>query len=108
MLPVPAGALSPEAVKALHARVNVVCRQLGAEGGRLALALCDGFGIPDHLLQVPCLLHLLWSAVDAPAVLNRAPCLLLLLLLLGVLIGGCRSLLVQAPIAIGDWRSFQG
>jgi acyl-CoA oxidase len=59
-----AGALSGEAVKVLHSRVNELCRQLGAGGGRLALALCDGFGIPDHL--------------------------------------------IQAPIAIGDWRTFQG
>lgn len=59
-----AGALSGDAVKAVHARVNELCRQLGADGGALALALCAGFGIPPHLLQ--------------------------------------------APIAIGDWRTFQG
>ena len=59
-----AGALSGEAVKVLQSRVNELCRKLGAGGGRLALALCDGFGIPDHL--------------------------------------------IQAPIAIGDWRTFQG
>lgn len=30
-----------------------LCRQLGADGGRLALALCAGFAIPPHLLQAP-------------------------------------------------------
>lgn len=59
-----AGALSGEAVKAVHARVNSLCRELGEGGGRLAVALCAGFGIPPHLLQ--------------------------------------------APIAVGDWRTFQG
>ncbi len=38
-------------MKALHAKANALCRDLGAGNGRLALALCDGFGIPDHLLQ---------------------------------------------------------
>ncbi|KAL4422831.1 hypothetical protein ABPG75_009028 [Micractinium tetrahymenae] len=58
------GALSGDAIKAVHGRVNELCRQLGADGGAPALALCAGFGIPPHLLQ--------------------------------------------APIAIGDWRTFQG
>lgn len=58
------GALSGDAMKAVHAKVNALCRELGAGNGRLALALCDGFGIPDHLLQ--------------------------------------------APIAIGNWRTFEG
>lgn len=47
------GALAPATIKAVHASVNGLCRQLGADRGRLALALCDGFGIPDHLLQAP-------------------------------------------------------
>jgi acyl-CoA oxidase len=51
-------------MKAVHAKANALCRELGAGNGRLALALCDGFGIPDHLLQ--------------------------------------------APIAIGNWRTFEG
>lgn len=29
-----------------------MCHDLGANGGRLALALCDGFNVPCHLLQV--------------------------------------------------------
>ncbi|KAI7838260.1 hypothetical protein COHA_007949 [Chlorella ohadii] len=58
------GALSGDAIKALHAKANALCRELGAGNGRLALALCDGFGIPDHLLQ--------------------------------------------APIAVGNWRTFEG
>lgn len=49
----PAGALPPAAVPALRAKINDLCGQLAADGGRLALALCDGFGIPDHLLQAP-------------------------------------------------------
>ncbi|KAL4857436.1 Acyl-coenzyme A oxidase 3 [Chlorella vulgaris] len=48
-----AGALSPAAVKLLHSRVNELCRHLGASNGRLALALCDGFNIPDWLLRAP-------------------------------------------------------
>lgn len=40
-------------MKGVRARVNALCRELGADNGRLALALCDGFGIPDHLLQAP-------------------------------------------------------
>lgn len=41
-------------MKAVHAKVNALCRELGEGNGRLALALCDGFGIPDHLLQARC------------------------------------------------------
>lgn len=51
--PIQAGALAPATMKAVHASVNGLCRQLGADRGRLALALCDGFGTPDHLLQAP-------------------------------------------------------
>ena len=46
------GSLPPAAVPALRAKINALCGQLAANGGALALALCDGFGIPDHLLQV--------------------------------------------------------
>lgn len=31
-------------------QINELCRVLGADRGRLALSLCDGFGIPPHLL----------------------------------------------------------
>ncbi len=106
----PAGALSPAAAKALHAQVNSLCRQLGADNGRLALALCEGFGIPDHLLRVRVLgalagllrlsTRLQGSAACPPGCSWRAAL--------------CRSCdapsppAAQAPIAVGDWRSFQG
>lgn len=48
-----AGALSPEGMAHVHASVKALCRQLGAGNGRLALALCEGFGIPPHLLHAP-------------------------------------------------------
>ncbi|PSC76022.1 acyl-oxidase [Micractinium conductrix] len=47
------GVLSGDDMKQVHACVNQLCRQLGADGGRLALALCAGFAIPPHLLQAP-------------------------------------------------------
>ncbi|GAB4820084.1 hypothetical protein N2152v2_007130 [Parachlorella kessleri] len=48
-----AGSLPPAAVPALRAKVNSLCAQLAAGRGRLGLSLCEGFGIPDHLLQAP-------------------------------------------------------
>lgn len=47
------GALPASAAAALRRQILALCAQLNADGGRLALALCDGFGIPDHLLQAP-------------------------------------------------------
>jgi hypothetical protein len=47
------GALSGADVAALRNHVNAACRALAADGGRLAIRLCDGFGIPDHLLHAP-------------------------------------------------------
>lgn len=38
---------------AVRVQVNSLCSQLSADAGRLALQLCEGFGIPDHLLQAP-------------------------------------------------------
>ena len=38
---------------AVRRQVNSLCSQLSADAGRLALLLCEGFGIPDHLLQAP-------------------------------------------------------
>lgn len=38
---------------AVRMQVNSLCSQLSADAGRLALLLCEGFGIPDHLLQAP-------------------------------------------------------
>ena len=48
-----AGALPGSAAAPLRAATNELCRRLGAGGGRLALALCDGWGIPGHLIQAP-------------------------------------------------------
>ncbi len=113
LCPCHAGALSGDAMKAVHARVNELCRQLAADGGALALALCAGFGIPLHLLQVGwpnagigtcdasrCLC--LQQAGVCPV--SRA-CPLPWMLTSP----GCPSSQpLQAPIAIGDWRAFQG
>ena len=48
-----AGALDASDVKALRAHINQACTVLGANQGALALRLCEGFGIPDHLLAAP-------------------------------------------------------
>lgn len=34
-------------------QVNKLCGQLAADAGKLALLFCEGFGVPDHLLQAP-------------------------------------------------------
>jgi acyl-CoA oxidase len=47
------GALPGAAARALRGKVNALCAALAADGGREARALCDGFGVPDHLLQAP-------------------------------------------------------
>ncbi len=38
---------------ALRLQINGLCSQLAADAGKLAIKLCEGFGIPDHLLQAP-------------------------------------------------------
>lgn len=48
-----AGAVSREDVPRLRAHVNGLCALLAADRAYLALKLCEGFGIPDHLLQAP-------------------------------------------------------
>jgi acyl-CoA oxidase len=48
-----AGVLNGADAAALRAAVNKACRQLGGNGGRPALVLCEAFGIPDHLLAAP-------------------------------------------------------
>lgn len=58
------GALPGPAAAALRRKVNALCGELAADGGRVALALCDGFGVPDHLLQAPIALGD-WRAIGA-------------------------------------------
>jgi acyl-CoA oxidase len=48
-----AGVLNGADAAALRAAVNKACRQLGGNGARPALVLCEAFGIPDHLLAAP-------------------------------------------------------
>ena len=40
-------------VAAVRLQINKLCTQLAADAGKLALLMCEGFGIPDHLLQAP-------------------------------------------------------
>ncbi|KAL3161189.1 hypothetical protein ABBQ38_009556 [Trebouxia sp. C0009 RCD-2024] len=47
------GVLQGSHATAVRAQINRLCGQLSANSGRLALQLCEGFGIPDHLLQAP-------------------------------------------------------
>lgn len=48
-----AGVLNGADAAALRAAVNRALRLLGANGAKPALVLCEGFGIPDHLLAAP-------------------------------------------------------
>lgn len=48
-----AGVLTREDSQALRAAVNQMCGELAANKAALATKLCDGFGIPDHLLAAP-------------------------------------------------------
>lgn len=58
-----AGAISGADVAALRCQVNSLCATFAAEGGRLALQLCAGFGIQDHLLNAPIATN--WRAIGA-------------------------------------------
>lgn len=42
--------LGPAEAAAVRTGVNSLCRLLSADNGRVSLQLCDGFGIPEHLL----------------------------------------------------------
>lgn len=114
-------------MKALHAKANALCRELGAGNGRLALALCDGFGIPDHLLQAraaagwDCWLRLCCCGLcggAAARVCNStsgttccAWAVQLMCDLLannGLVMWNNALLCAQAPIAVGNWRTFEG
>jgi acyl-CoA oxidase len=48
-----AGALDGAAVSSVREHVNAACALLGANKGALALRLCAGFGVPDHLIAAP-------------------------------------------------------
>ena len=48
-----AGALDSGAIRSVREHVNAACALLGAHKGALALRLCDGFGVPDHLIAAP-------------------------------------------------------
>ncbi|KAI8467025.1 MAG: acyl-CoA dehydrogenase/oxidase C-terminal [Monoraphidium minutum] len=59
-----AGALDGSGAEALRGAVNGMCRTLGSGGARApALLLCEGFQIPDHLLQAPAAFN--WRAMGA-------------------------------------------
>lgn len=47
------GALSGKSMSHLRLKINGLCSSLSENGAHRALSLCDGFGIPDHLLQAP-------------------------------------------------------
>jgi acyl-CoA oxidase len=58
------GAIGGADAEALRGAVNSMCRALGGGGARApALALCDAFGIPDHLIQAPIAFN--WRAMGA-------------------------------------------
>jgi acyl-CoA oxidase len=57
------GALPGAAAAPLRAAVNALCAELAERGGAAALALCDGFGVPDHLLQAPIALEGGWRRI---------------------------------------------
>jgi acyl-CoA oxidase len=48
-----AGVLMRDDSQALRAAVNQLCSALAADRAALALRLCEGFAIPDHLLAAP-------------------------------------------------------
>ncbi|KAL4517722.1 hypothetical protein Ndes2526B_g02124 [Nannochloris sp. 'desiccata'] len=48
------GALPAAAVGPLRLQINSICAGIvGKDGAKSAVALCDAWGIPDHLLQAP-------------------------------------------------------
>ncbi len=48
-----AGVMDGKAAAALRLAVNDLCARLSANDGKTLLRLCDGFGIPDHLMSAP-------------------------------------------------------
>ena len=55
------GALKAKLAPAVRLAVNGTCAALSAQGGKPALLLCDGFGVPDHLLAAPIAFD--WKAI---------------------------------------------
>lgn len=47
------GALPGSAVGPLRGKINRLCNELSDKGAKDAMALCNAFNIPDHLLQAP-------------------------------------------------------
>ena len=47
------GALTGADMAVLRAQINELCAAFAADGARVALQLCGGFGIPEHLLWAP-------------------------------------------------------
>jgi acyl-CoA oxidase len=47
------GALPATAVGPLRLKINFICAGMVKDGAKSAVALCDAWGIPDHLLQAP-------------------------------------------------------
>jgi acyl-CoA oxidase len=60
------GALPGSALALLRKKIHALCGTLIADGGRAALALCDGFGVPQHLLQAPIAQD--WRGIDGTQV----------------------------------------
>lgn len=47
------GVLPGQAVSSIRRSINNLCHYFVASNASVARSLCDGFGIPDHLLQAP-------------------------------------------------------
>lgn len=47
------GALKAADRSAVRRQINALCGRLAADGGRMAISLCDSFGIPDHIVHAP-------------------------------------------------------
>lgn len=47
------GTLCGADMKTIRELVNQACAALSGDGGALALRLCEGFGIPEHLIAAP-------------------------------------------------------
>ena len=47
-----AGALAGADMAVLRLQINGLCSALAAGGGATAVELCQGFGIPEHIIQV--------------------------------------------------------